>query len=82
MWTPLCLNTDLCARHGQSMTSTEIQQHNTAPVQVRGAILPDHAKPGLTVAANVAIKVTQEDDGIPRRSTLQYPPNDSKKSLN
>ena len=45
----------------QSMTSTEVQQQNTVWVQIRGASLPDHAPPGLTVAANVNIEVTQED---------------------
>ena len=55
-------------RYGQSMTSTEVQQQNTARVQGGGAaILPDHAPPGLIVAANMRIEVTQEDEGTPRR---------------
>ena len=57
--------------HGQSVASTEVQQQNTARVQLRGAILPDHAPPGLTGAANVSIKVIQEGEVIPRRGTLQ-----------
>ena len=51
--------------------STEVQQQNISRVQVRGSIPPDHAPPVLTVAANVSIEVTQEDEGIPRRGTLQ-----------
>ena len=41
--------------YGQSVMNTEVQQQNTARVQIRGAILRDHAHPGLTVAANVSI---------------------------
>ena len=59
--------------YGQTVTSTEVQQQNTAWVQFRGAILSDNTPPGLTVAANVSIEVTQEDEVIPRRNTLQYP---------
>ena len=59
--------------NGQSVTSTEVQQENAARVQIRGAIRPDQAPPGLTVATNVSIEVTQKDEEILRRSTLQYP---------
>ena len=58
-------------RYGHSVTSTKKQQ-NAARVQIGGGILPDHAPPDLTVAFNVSIEVTQEDEGISRRSTLQY----------
>ena len=40
--------------YGQSVTSTEVQEQNTARVQVRGGILPDHAPPWLTAAANMS----------------------------
>ena len=46
--------------YGQSVTSAEVQQQNTALVQIGvggGGILPSQAPPGLTVTANVSIKV-------------------------
>ena len=45
---------------------------------VQEAILPDHTPLVLTVAANLSIEVTQQEEGIPRRGTLQYS-KDSKK---
>ena len=56
--------------YGQSMTSTEIQQQNTARVQVKGTILSNHAPPGLSVIANVSFEITEEDEGISRGGTL------------
>ena len=46
------------------------KQQNSTRFQFSGVILPDHALPGLTVAAKVSIEVTQEDEGIPRKCTL------------
>ena len=57
-------------RYGQSVRSTDVQQQNTTRVQVRGAIHLSHTPPGLTVTATVSIEVTQEDEGIPRRTTF------------
>ncbi|MEQ2229177.1 hypothetical protein ILYODFUR_016271 [Ilyodon furcidens] len=34
---------------------------------------PNHTPPGLTVIANVSIEVPQQNKGVPRRGSLQYP---------
>ena len=47
---------------------------STAQAQIGGGILPNHALPGLSVAAHVSIEDNQENEGNPRRGTLQYPP--------
>lgn len=52
-------------------TVQQVQQQNTSQIQIKGAILPDDAPPGLIVAANVSFEVTEEK-GISRSNTLQY----------
>lgn len=43
--------------YGQFVTSTEVQQQNTAWVHVRGAILPDHSPPGNNILTMVFLYV-------------------------
>ena len=46
-------------RDGQTATSTEVQQRNTTRIQIRGAVPPNHASPGITVIAHVRVEVPQ-----------------------
>ncbi|KAK3533260.1 hypothetical protein QTP70_014330 [Hemibagrus guttatus] len=39
--------------YGQAVTSTEVQQQDTTRVQIRGAVPPNHATPGITVIAHM-----------------------------
>ncbi|KAK3572614.1 hypothetical protein QTP86_001059 [Hemibagrus guttatus] len=60
-------------RYGKTVTSTEVQQQNTTGVQIRGAVLPNHAPPGITVIAHMGIEIPQQNYGVPSRSTFQHP---------
>ncbi|KAK3562309.1 hypothetical protein QTP86_033325, partial [Hemibagrus guttatus] len=57
----------------QLTTSTEVQQENTIRVQIRGAVPPNHAPPGITVIAHMGVEVPQQNYGVPSRSTFQHP---------
>ncbi|KAK3543782.1 hypothetical protein QTP70_027199 [Hemibagrus guttatus] len=59
--------------YGQALTSTEVQQQDTTRVQIRGAVPPNHAPPGITVIAHMGIEIPQQNYGVPRRSTFQHP---------
>ncbi|KAK3566093.1 hypothetical protein QTP86_025702 [Hemibagrus guttatus] len=60
-------------RYGQAVTSTEVQQQDTTRVQIRGAVPPNHAPPGITVVAHMGVEVPQQNYGVPSRSTFQHP---------
>ncbi|KAK3522425.1 hypothetical protein QTP86_010644 [Hemibagrus guttatus] len=60
--------------YGQAVISTEVQQQDTTLVQIRGAIPPNHAPPGITVIAHMGVEVPQQNYGVPSRSTFQHPP--------
>ncbi|KAK3551440.1 hypothetical protein QTP70_017320 [Hemibagrus guttatus] len=60
-------------RYGQAVSSTEVQQQDTTRVQIRGAVPPNHAPPGITVIAHMGIEVPQQNYGVPSRSTFQHP---------
>lgn len=47
---------------GQIAICTEVQKQNTTQVQIRQAVPPNHAPPGLTVIACVSIKDSQKDN--------------------
>ncbi|KAK3532345.1 hypothetical protein QTP86_016026 [Hemibagrus guttatus] len=51
----------------------EVQQQNTAGVQIRGAVPPNHTPPVITVIAHMGIEVRQQNYGVPSRSTFQHP---------
>ncbi|KAK3555758.1 hypothetical protein QTP86_028953 [Hemibagrus guttatus] len=59
--------------YGQAVTSTEVQQQDTTRVQIRGAVPPNHAPPGITVVAHMGVEVPQQNYGVPSRSTFQHP---------
>ncbi|KAK3554575.1 hypothetical protein QTP70_025529 [Hemibagrus guttatus] len=59
--------------YGQAVTSTEVQQQDTTRVQIRGAVPPNHAPPGITVVAHMGVEVPQQNYGDPSRSTFQHP---------
>ncbi|MEQ2291859.1 hypothetical protein AMECASPLE_017190 [Ameca splendens] len=42
-------------------------------VSDREAIPPDHASPGVTVISHVGVEVPQQNNGVPRRGTMQHP---------
>ncbi|KAK3558650.1 hypothetical protein QTP86_022968 [Hemibagrus guttatus] len=60
-------------RYGQALTSTEVQQQDTTQVQIRGAVPPHHAPPGITVVAHMGVEVPQQNYGVPSWSTFQHP---------
>ncbi|KAK3543672.1 hypothetical protein QTP70_026887, partial [Hemibagrus guttatus] len=41
--------------------------------QIRGAVPPNHAPPGITVVAHMGVEVPQQNYGVPSRSTFQNP---------
>ncbi|KAK3517823.1 hypothetical protein QTP70_018978, partial [Hemibagrus guttatus] len=51
--------------------STEVQQQNTARVQIRGAVPPNPSPPGITIIAHMG--VPQYNYGVRSRSTFQHP---------
>ncbi|KAK3509396.1 hypothetical protein QTP70_033159 [Hemibagrus guttatus] len=57
----------------KTLTSTEVQQQDTTRVQIRGAVPPNHAPPGITVVAHMGVEVPQQNYGVPGRSTFQHP---------
>ncbi|KAK3553302.1 hypothetical protein QTP86_033110, partial [Hemibagrus guttatus] len=59
--------------YGQAVTSTEVQQQDTTRVQIRGAVPPNHAPPGITVVAHMGVEVPQQNYGVPSWSTFQHP---------
>ncbi|KAK3541577.1 hypothetical protein QTP86_032709, partial [Hemibagrus guttatus] len=59
--------------YGQAVTSTEVQQQDTTRVQIRWAVPPNHAPPGITVVAHMGVEVPQQNYGVPSRSTFQHP---------
>ncbi|KAK3548874.1 hypothetical protein QTP70_021261 [Hemibagrus guttatus] len=63
----------LDGRSYQAVTSTEVQQQDTTQVQIRGAVPPNHAPPGITVVAHMGVEVPQQNYGVPSRSTFQHP---------
>ena len=46
------------------MTSTEVQKQNTARVQIREAIPPNHASPGHSIIVHMGIEAHQENSRI------------------
>ena len=79
--TNACL-TGLFSHHRSPLPTKCWSVESSAPSQVRGAILPDYAPPGLTVTANVGIEVTQEYEVFPGWALSSTPnpnPKDSKK---
>ncbi|KAK3536169.1 hypothetical protein QTP70_032724, partial [Hemibagrus guttatus] len=59
--------------YGQAVTSTEVQQQDTTRVQIRGAVPPNNAPPGITVVAHMGVEVPQQNYGVPSQSTFQHP---------
>ncbi|KAK3554715.1 hypothetical protein QTP70_032636 [Hemibagrus guttatus] len=59
--------------YGQAVTSTEVQQQDTTRVQIRWAVPPNHAPPGIIVVAHMGVEVPQQNYGVPSRSTFQHP---------
>ena len=47
---------------GQSMDGTEFQQQYTTQVQIRGAMPPNHAPPGIPLITHVRIEVSHQND--------------------
>lgn len=43
-------------RYGQTVVCMEVQQQNTAQGQIREAIPPNHAPPGLTVVPHMSVR--------------------------
>ncbi|KAK3534858.1 hypothetical protein QTP86_028556 [Hemibagrus guttatus] len=75
---PLRLNVpnlpwDLVETLPEAVTSTEVQQQDTTRVQIRGAVPPNHAPPGITVVAHMDVEIPQQNYGVPSRSTFQHP---------
>ena len=58
-------------RYCQAVASTEVQQLNTARVQIGQAVPPNHALPGLAVITHVSVEVSQQNNGVPSWSTIQ-----------
>ncbi|KAK3564373.1 hypothetical protein QTP86_017318 [Hemibagrus guttatus] len=57
----------------KAVTSTEVQQQDATRVQIRGAVPPNHAPPGITVIAHMVIEDPQQNYGVPSWSTFQHP---------
>ncbi|KAK3557817.1 hypothetical protein QTP86_002676 [Hemibagrus guttatus] len=57
----------------KAVTSTEVQQQDTTRVQIRGAVPPNYAPPGITVFVHMGVEVPQQNYGVPSRSTFQHP---------
>ncbi|KAK3517240.1 hypothetical protein QTP70_001389, partial [Hemibagrus guttatus] len=57
----------------RAVTSTEVQQQDTTRVQIRGAVPPNHAPPGIIVIAHMGVEVPQQNYGVPSWSTFQHP---------
>uniref|UniRef100_A0A3B4ARS2 Uncharacterized protein n=1 Tax=Periophthalmus magnuspinnatus TaxID=409849 RepID=A0A3B4ARS2_9GOBI len=65
--------------YGQIVASTEVQLQNNAQVQIREAVLPNHAPLSVTVNTHMGIEVPQENNGVLGWCT-RTPPMDSKKA--
>ncbi|KAI3368007.1 hypothetical protein L3Q82_026831 [Scortum barcoo] len=53
---------------------------NTAQIQIREAVPPDHAPPGITVIAHVSVEVPSRTMESPLGAPSSTPPRDSKKA--
>ena len=67
--------------YGQAMSNREVQQQNTARVQIGGAVPHNHAPPGLTVNAHMSFLSPPGGEGYLREERFPATPPETPKRV-